>query len=403
MLDLTWDYPEEGERAEPSAEAILAEINGYKADGSPVSSFVQLADDGSTSCGIWIYAGCYADGVNQTARRKPQSEQSWVAPEWGWAWPANRRILYNRASADPHGQPWSEEKAYVWWDEAGRGVDRARRAGHREDQAAFVSCRRRGDGAGRAGRGRPVHHAGRWQGGAVRAQGTRRRAAARALRGRRVAGPQPGLQAGRQPGLDRLPGPARDQGQLAGHAATFPYVVTTYRLTEHHTAGAMSRTLGRLAELQPELFCEVSPALAAERGLENGGWATIITARAAIEARVLVTRRNRPLRIPGEGVIHQVGLPYHWGSEGLVTGDSVNDLLPVLLDPNVFIQESKVATCDIRPGRRPRGPGEDGAGAASTGSGRGWTRSGSLSPRSRYEPAEAGHPAGLGGTEHHDQ
>ena len=78
----------------------------------------------------------------------------------------------------------------------------------------------------------------------------------------------------------------------------------------------MSRTLSRLAELQPELFCEVSPGLAAERGLENGGWATIITARAAIEARVLVTRRMRPLRIPGEGVIHQVGLPYHWGSAG---------------------------------------------------------------------------------------
>jgi formate dehydrogenase major subunit len=99
----------------------------------------------------------------------------------------------------------------------------------------------------------------------------------------------------------------------------------------------------------------VSPGLAAERGLENGGWATIITARAAIEARVLVTRRLKPLRIPGEGVIHQVGLPYHWGSEGLVTGDSVNDLLPLVLDPNVFIQESKAATCDIRPGRRPLG------------------------------------------------
>jgi len=117
----------------------------------------------------------------------------------------------------------------------------------------------------------------------------------------------------------------------------------------------MSRTLGRLAELQPELFCEVSPALARERGLENGGWATIVSARAVIEAKVLVTRRNRPLRIPGEGVIHQVGLPYHWGGEGLVTGDSVNDLLPFALDPNVFIQESKASTCDIRPGRRPRG------------------------------------------------
>ena len=82
-----------------------------------------MKDDGSTLGGCWIYTGVYKDGVNQAARRKPRTDQSWVAPEWGWAWPANRRILYNRASADPDGKPWSERKAYVWWDEArpGRG------------------------------------------------------------------------------------------------------------------------------------------------------------------------------------------------------------------------------------------------------------------------------------------
>jgi len=134
----------------------------------------------------------------------------------------------------------------------------------------------------------------------------------------------------------------------------FPYVFTTYRLTEHHTAGGMSRWLPYLAELQPEFFCEVSPALAAERGLEHMGWATIVSARTAIEARVMVTDRVVPLRVGGR-TVHQIGLPYHWGGEGLVTGDSVNDLLPFALDPNVFIQESKASTCDIRPGRRPRG------------------------------------------------
>jgi formate dehydrogenase major subunit len=103
------------------------------------------------------------------------------------------------------------------------------------------------------------------------------------------------------------------------------------------------------------MFCEVSPELAELRGLANGGWATIITSRTAIEARVLVTRRMRPLRVDGR-VVHQVGLPYHWGHRGLVAGDAANDLFPVVLDPNVHIQESKVATCDIRPGRRPRGP-----------------------------------------------
>ena len=137
----------------------------------------------------------------------------------------------------------------------------------------------------------------------------------------------------------------------------FPYVFTTYRLTEHHTAGGMSRWLPYLSELQPEFFCEVSPELARERRLEHLGWATIVTARTAIEARVLVTDRMVPLRVGGR-IVHQVGLPYHWGVGGSrsVTGDSANDLFGVTLDPNVHIQESKVASCDIQPGRRPTGP-----------------------------------------------
>ena len=104
LLDLTWDYPLRGPRDDPDSEAVLAEINGRGADGRPLSSYTQLAADGSTACGCWIYCGVYADGVNQAARRKPGSEQSWIAPEWGWAWPNNRRILYNRASADPDGR-----------------------------------------------------------------------------------------------------------------------------------------------------------------------------------------------------------------------------------------------------------------------------------------------------------
>jgi formate dehydrogenase major subunit len=117
----------------------------------------------------------------------------------------------------------------------------------------------------------------------------------------------------------------------------------------------MSRTLPYLAELQPEFFCEVSPELAAERGLTNGGWATIITARSAVEARVLVTGRIRTIEVQGRRV-HQIGLPYHWGANGISTGDSANDLAHLALDPNVHIQEVKALACDIQPGRRPRGP-----------------------------------------------
>ncbi|HVT68394.1 MAG TPA: formate dehydrogenase subunit alpha, partial [Trebonia sp.] len=138
-------------------------------------------------------------------------------------------------------------------------------------------------------------------------------------------------------------------------ADVFPFIATTYRLTEHFTAGGMSRWTPYLAELQPEFFCEVSPELAAERGLEHLGWATIVTARAAIEARVLVTARVKTLTVQGRQ-LHQIGLPYHWGWTGYSTGDSANDLLEVSLDPNVHIQEAKAFACDIQPGRRPTGP-----------------------------------------------
>ena len=121
MLELQWAYPISGQQAEPRAEAVLREINGWDGAGKALSSYTQLKADGSTTCGCWIYCGCFADEVNQVARKKPHWAQSPVAPEWGWAWPANRRILYNRASADPAGKPWSERKRYVWWDaEQGR-------------------------------------------------------------------------------------------------------------------------------------------------------------------------------------------------------------------------------------------------------------------------------------------
>ncbi len=116
----------------------------------------------------------------------------------------------------------------------------------------------------------------------------------------------------------------------------------------------MSRWTPYLAELQPEFFVEVSPELAAERGLEHAGWATIVSARGAVEARVMVTDRMTPLQVDGR-TLHQVGMPYHWGPNGIARGDSMNELSSMALDPSSHIQEVKSLTVDVQPGRRPRG------------------------------------------------
>jgi formate dehydrogenase major subunit len=356
ILDLTWDYPTTGSTAEPVAEAVLAEINGWDSDGRPLSTYTELADDGSTVCGCWIYCGVYADGVNQAARRKPAEEQSWVSPEWAWAWPANRRMLYNRASARPDGRPWSERKKFVWWDEeAGRWTgydvpdfeptkrpdyeppDGARGVAALRGTDAFIM---QADGlgwlytpTGVADGPLPTHY-------------------------EPQDSPMDNLLYRQQRNPARLLRPHEHNryhpnGSQRG-AQIFPYVVTTYRLTEHFTAGGMSRHTRYLAELQPEFFCEVSPELAAERGLVHADWATIVTARNAIEARVLVTERVAPLHVDGR-IIHQIGLPFHWGPNGYSRGDAANELTSISLDPNSHIQETKALSADIRPGRRPRG------------------------------------------------
>jgi formate dehydrogenase major subunit len=132
-------------------------------------------------------------------------------------------------------------------------------------------------------------------------------------------------------------------------------VLTTYRLTEHHTAGGMSRFLSHLAELQPEMFAEISPELATKLKISNGDYICIVSLRGAIEARALVSRRIRPMHLNGT-TVHQVALPYHYGTAGAVRGGAANDLLSISGEPNVTIMEAKALTCNILPGRLPRGP-----------------------------------------------
>ena len=326
--------------------------------GKPLSSYTQMKADGSTSGGCWIYTGIYADGVNHAADRVPGREQDEIASKWAWAWPANRRILYNRASADPQGKPWSERKKLVWWDEeSGRWTGKDvpdfpvdKDPGARPDPELGGAASLHGDD--------PF---------IMQADGKGWLYAPKGL----VDGPMPthyepqespvaNALYSQQQNPARVMFPRKDNLSAPSAGApgseVYPYVFTTYRLTEHHTAGGMSRWLPYLSELQPEAFCEISPELAEQQGLEPFGWATIISPRSAIEVKVLVTDRMTPLRVGGQ-TVHQIGLPYHWavGKDAVVSGDAANDLLGITLDPNVQIQNFKTGSCDIRPGRRPRG------------------------------------------------
>jgi formate dehydrogenase major subunit len=269
-------------------------------------------------------------------------------------------VLYNRASADPAGKPWSERKALVWWDE-----EQGRWTGHdvpdfppdkRPDYVAPEEATGKDALAGSEpfimqadGRGWLYVPAGLADGPLPTHYEPQDSPVQNALYGQQRNPPRKTYRhphnryhpSGDEPGTD-----------------VFPFVLTTYRLTEHFTAGGMSRWNKYLSELQPELFCEVSPELAAERGLEHRGWATLVTARGAIEARVIVTDRMAPIALATEPprVVHQIGMPYHWGPNGLARGDAMNELSSIALEPSVHIQEDKALSVDIRPGRRPRGP-----------------------------------------------
>jgi len=348
---LTWDYPVAGPHDEPDIEAVLREINGrYVGSGLQLRGFHELVADGGTACGCWIYSGVFPTADDNRARHR-QAKGAY-GHGWGFAWPADRRILYNRASARPDGRPWSERKRLVWWDDAAAqwtGYDtpdfpreRPPEVGAMYDATESTASAARDLFAGATG-GPFIMHA----------DGLGWLWVANGLRDGPLPAHYEPLESptvnalyGQQsnPVADRRERPDNPWAAIADPA--YPHVLTTYRLTEHHTAGGMSRTLSRLAELQPALFCEISPELADEIDVANGERIRIVTARGKIEARALVTRRITPLTIAGR-TIHQVALPWHFGQRGLVTGDIANDLIAMSEEPNVRIMESKALICRL--------------------------------------------------------
>ena len=354
---LTWDYEsdDEHERAlrEPSALKVLHEINGYESapgrsrDESPqVTGFVDLKDDGSTACGCWIYSGVAPTKTDNVARHRKGDDTASLG--WGFAWPANRRMLYNRASADPAGKPWSERKKYMYWDEAA-----GRWAG--PDVPDFPATKSPHEAAKPGASGIDAHS------GAdpfiMQLDGRAQLFVPNTLKD----GPLPAhyeplespvenaLYAQQNnPTLREWP---RDDNAYNGtDNAAYPYVMTTYRLTEQ--SGIMTRYVPWLAELQPALFAEIDPELAVLRGVRNGDWVTLTTKLGEIEARALVSGRMRPLRVAKGRKIHQIGVPYNYGTMGFARGDSIGQLIPLAMDPNVSIHEAKSLTCNLRAGRR---------------------------------------------------
>jgi len=359
---LTWDYAVKGENREPSVEAVLKEISGQGINhpSAPLRAgfghedpqrkqlkqIQDLKNDGSTACGAWIYCGVYPEADrNRANERKPKDL---LGHGWGFSWPNDCRIIYNRASARPDGKPWSERKKLVWWDEQKKEWTGLDNPDYKKDLAPTTpDALDSGVGVVGLGGARPF---------TLHSDGVGWLYVPSGLKdGPLPTHYEPLESVVENPLYDQQVNPAAQKKERADNPYAkpfgdprFPYVLTTYRLTEHHTAGGMTRTLSHLSELQPELFTEVSPELAEEIGLKHGERAIISTPRAKVEARVLITRRMRPVWIDGRR-IHQVGLPYHWGHKGVVKGDVVNDLLAINQEPNVRIMETKALVCNVEP------------------------------------------------------
>lgn len=364
IQDLCWNYRREGPLREPVVEDIVREINGYTvADNKLVKSFTELKADGSTACGAWIFSGIMPEDGKNLARSREADD--YVSLGWGFTWPGNRHILYNRASADPEGKPWSERKKYLWWDAEHDNGDSTKGHWTGYDVPDFPKTKSPTTKADPDGEGMAAH-----SGSSpfiMHSEGVGRLFVPSGLTDgplpthyEPVESPVPNFLYPNQasnPILTRWERPDNPENGVAN--AEFPYAITTYRLTEHHVGGAMTRWLPWLSELQPELFAEISEELAEEKHLKQGDWLTIWTKRGEIEARAMITPRIKPLHMRGR-TVHQIGLPYHWGYKGIVRGDVVNDLLLLVADHNVSMHDAKSFTCNMRPGRRGH-QGQDGS------------------------------------------
>jgi formate dehydrogenase major subunit len=345
ILNLSWPYNDPGE---PTAAELAREINGQvltdvmdPADatkklltaGKQLLNFTQLRDDGTTACGCWVYSGCFNEAGNNMARRDNHDpDDAGVFPNWAFSWPVNRRILYNRASCDLTGQPWDASRKLIAWSGdhwAGYDVPDILPTAKPDQVGPFIMNQ---EGVGRLWVRRlmrdgpfPTHY-------------------------EPFESPVVNLVAPKIQGNPVSRVFADDMARF-GDAKTYPYAAVTYRLTEHFHYWTKHVSVN--AVLQPEFFVEIGPALAREKGIENGGWVRVDSKRGFVRAKAVVTKRITPLVCDGK-TVHVVGVPIHWGFMGAARpGFGANALTPFVGDANVETPEFKAFLVDIRPENPP--------------------------------------------------
>jgi formate dehydrogenase major subunit len=365
IVNLTWEYGDKdpsGKVKHLDVQSIAREINGYYAEdvfdktadpprlvgrkGELVPNFVSLRDDGSTSSGNWLYCGSFAqkDGkaLNLMERRgKEDPTGLGHYPNWAWAWPLNRRIIYNRASVDASGNPWDPSRAVIKWTPADPATGKAAGwqgdipdgpapplANEKDGKLPFI-MKPHGVGSifgpGLGDGPFPEHY-------------------------EPMESPVPSNLMSKKYRVNptipfaKLQARVKDPSFLFSHDfKRYPYVATTYRLSEHWQTGVMTRPVPWLLEMQPQMFVEIDRDLAAKKGIQNGDMVEVTSPRGRMSCPAIVTDRLQPMVVQGT-TVHVVGMPWHFGWQFPADGsggDSINLLIPFVGDPNALIPESK--------------------------------------------------------------
>jgi formate dehydrogenase major subunit len=329
ILSLKWDYETGGHF---DIHKVAKEINGYDlTNGKLMGSFANLKDDGTTSSGNWLYCASYTEAGNMAARRKKTDPTGLgLYPEWSWCWPVNRRIIYNRASVDLDGNPRDPKRSLLKWDAAAKkwigdvpdggwppmGTEGFYPFIMKPDGIASIF------GPGLKDGPFPEHY-----------EPLECPIEKNLMSSQRI-NPVIKIFEG---GLDTF----------TTCDPKYPFVCTTYRVTEHWQTGVLTRWLPWLIEAEPQMFCEMSNELAKLRGIKNGDRVIVETSRGKLEAVAIVTSRFKPFNIAGQ-TVHQIGIPWHFGwlhpRDG---GESANLLTPTVGDPNTMIPESKAFMANV--------------------------------------------------------